>query len=109
MKYDMIPTIRGMYLSDLFEMSLSVLSLFAQNSMIAIGKIDANTTETASRTMNFPKSNPLGANDNAAQIIRNRGMQIIGGFVNAEIVLAVLSLSIFILYDFIIYNHESQC
>jgi hypothetical protein len=39
----------------------------------------------------------------------NKGMQIIGGFVSVEIVLAVLTLFIFILYDFIIYNHESQC
>ena len=58
MKYDIIPTISGMYLSDLLEMSLSVLSLFTQNSMIAIGNIEANISETTSITMNFPKSNP---------------------------------------------------
>ena len=109
MKYDIIPTISGMYLSDLLEMSLSVLSLFTQNSMIAIGNMEANTSEMASRTMNLPKSNPFGVNDNAAQIMINKGMQIIGGFVSVEIVLAVLTLFIFILYDFIIYNHESQC
>lgn len=95
MKYETIPTIRGMYLSDLFEMSLSVFSFFAQNSMIAIGNIEANISETTSRTMNFPKSNPSAVNDNVRHIIRNRGMQIIGGFVNAEIFFAIFSLFIF--------------
>ena len=109
MKYDTIPTIKGMYLSERLEMSLSVFSFFAQKRMIAIGKMDANTNEMTSKTMNLPKSNPLGVNDNAAQIIRNSGMQMIGGLVNVEIVLATFSFSIFILYDFIIYNHESNC
>ena len=39
MKYDIIPTIRGMNLSDLFEMSLSVPIFLAQPSIITRGNI----------------------------------------------------------------------
>ena len=68
----MIPTIRGVYLSDLLDMSLSVPSFFAQNSIIAMGSIDAKISETASRTMNLLKSNPASLNDSAIQIIKNK-------------------------------------
>jgi hypothetical protein len=104
-----MPTISGMYLSERFDMSLSVPSLFAQKRIMAIGRTDAKTRDMTSRTMNLDKSNPPGVNDNVAHIIKKSGMQIIGGLVSVEIVLAIFSLFIFILYDFIIYNHESQC
>ena len=98
MKYDIMPTIRGMYLSDLFDMSLSVPSLLAQKSMIAMGRAEANTSETASITMNLETSNPSGVNESVRHIIKNSGMHIIGGFVNVEILLAILNLFIFIVY-----------
>ena len=97
MNYEMIPTINGMNLSDLFEMSLSVLSFLAQKRMIAIGNMEAKISEITSRTMNFPESNPFGPNDNVRQIMKNKGMQIIGGFVIVEILLAIFNLFILIL------------
>ncbi len=96
MKYDMIPTINGMYLSDLFEMSLSVPSLLAQNNIIAMGSADAKINETTSNTINLLKSNPLPVTDNVKQIIKNNGMQMIGGLVNVEMFLAIFNL--FIIY-----------
>jgi hypothetical protein len=92
MKYEMIPTISGMYLSDLFEMSLSVFSFLAQKRMIAIGSREAKTNETTSRTMNFEKSNPSGVNDNVRQIMKNSGMHMIGGLVIVEILSAIFNL-----------------
>ena len=105
----MIPTINGMNLSDLLEMSLSVPSFLAQNNIIAMGNMDAKIMDTASSVKNLLKSNPLPLNDNAKQIIKNNGMHMIGGLVNVEICFAIFNLFMFILYDFIIYNYESQC
>ena len=104
MKYDTIPTISGMYRSDLFEMSLSVPSFLAQKRMIAIGRSEANISEITSRTMNFEMSNPPAVNDSVKQIIKNSGMHMIGGLVNVEIRSAIFNLFIFIVYDFRIYN-----
>ena len=97
MKYDMMPTMSGMYLSDLLEMSLSVPSFFAQKSMIAIGRMEAKISEMISMTMNLLKSNPSGVNDSVRHIIKNNGMHIIGGFVNVEIVFAIFNRFMFIL------------
>jgi hypothetical protein len=74
-----------------------------------MGNMDAKINETTSKTMNLLKSNPSLVNDNVKQIIKNNGMQMIGGLVNVEICFAILNLFMFILYDFIIYNHESKC
>ena len=82
MKYETIPTINGMYLSDLLEMSLSVPSFLAQNNMIAMGSMDAKISETTSNVMNLLKLNPPPLNESIMQIIKNNGMQMIGGLVN---------------------------
>jgi methylglyoxal synthase len=97
MKYDMIPTMSGMKRSDLFDVSLSVPSFLAQNNMIAMGSMDAKISETTSNAMNLLKSNPLPLNESITQIIKNNGMQMIGGLVNVEICLAIFNLFIFIL------------
>ena len=94
MKYDTIPTIRGMYLSDLLEMSLSVLSFLAQKRMIAIGRIEAKISETISNVTNFEMSNPSPVNDNIKQMTKNNGMHMIGGLVNVEIFSAIFNFSI---------------
>ena len=90
----MIPIINGMNLSWRLEMSLSVLSFLAQYTMIAIGKTEAKTRDMISRTMNLPKLNAPFSKDNTRHIIKNRGMHIIGGFVNVEIVFAIFNLFI---------------
>ena len=94
MKYDTIPTMRGMYLSERLEMSLSVPSFFAQNNIIAMGSIDAKINETSSRTMNLFKLNSPPLNDSIKQMIKNNGMHIIGGLVIVDIVFAIFSLFI---------------
>ena len=94
MKYDIIPTINGVYLSLLFEISESVPSLLAQNSIIAIGRSEAKISEITSKTMNLLKSNPLLLNDSTEQMIKNSGIVIIGGFVIVDIVFAILNLFI---------------
>lgn len=93
-KYDIIPTISGVYLSDLLDMSLSVPSFFAQNKIIAIGNIDANINEINSKTMNLLKLNCPPLNDSIRQIIKNNGMQIIGGFAIVDMVFAIFNLFI---------------
>ena len=90
-----MPTISGVNLSWRLEMSLSVLSFLAQNRMIAMGSMDANTNETASKTRNLAQSNPSLPNDNVRHIIKNNGMQMIGGFVTVEIDLATFNFSMF--------------
>ena len=62
--------------------------------MIAIGRIDAKINEINSRTMNLLKLNIPFSNDKTRQIMKNNGMQIIGGFVIVEIVLAIFNLFI---------------
>ena len=94
MKYETTPTIKGVNLSSRFDMSLSVLSFFAQNTIIAIGSIEANTIEIDSKRMNLAKLNWPFSNDNTIDIIRNSGMHMIGGFVNVDIALAIFNLSI---------------
>ena len=65
--------------------------------MIAIGNMDAKTSEINSVMMNWVqlKMNPLvnGVPSHARiiQIIKNNGIVIIGGFVKIEIVSAILS------------------
>ncbi|WP_305512797.1 MULTISPECIES: hypothetical protein [unclassified Methanobrevibacter] len=81
-----MPTTSGAYLSDLLDMSLSLPSLVAQNKMIAIGKSEAKIKDITSKTMNLDKSNPLLVKDKVREIIKNNGMQIIGGFVSVEII-----------------------
>ena len=96
-KYDTVPMIRGANLSSRFEISLSVLSFLAQKTMIAIGSADVKTSDMISHNANRPQSKlklevkgvPLDAS--TIQIIENRGIHIIGGFVNVDIVLAILS------------------
>ena len=97
MKYDMIQTMSGMNLSDRLDMSLSVPSFLAQNNIIAMGSMDAKISETTSNIMNLLKSNPPPLNEIITQIIKNNGMQMIGGLVNVEICLAIFNLFIFIL------------
>jgi hypothetical protein len=63
-----------------------------------MGNMDAKINETTSKTMNLLKSNPSLVNDNVKQIIKNNGMQMIGGLVNVEICFAILNLFMFILY-----------
>ena len=83
--------------SSLFDMSLSVFNFFAQYRMIAIGKIEAKTSEIISVIMNWlqlklkllVKGVPLLAR--IIQINKNNGMVIIGGFVKTDIVSAILS------------------
>lgn len=89
-----MPTTSGAYLSDLLDMSLSLPSLVAQNKMIAIGKSEAKIKDITSKTMNLDKSNPLLVKDKVREIIKNNGMQIIGGFVSVEIILAIFNLFI---------------
>lgn len=97
MKYEIMPTISGMYLSERLEMSLSVSSLLAQKRIIAMGSMDAKIIDTTSRTINSPKSNPDALNDIMIHINVNNGMQIIGGFVNFETFSAIFNLSIYII------------
>jgi len=54
--------------------------------MIAIGKSEAKIKDITSKTMNLDKSNPLLVKDKVREIIKNNGMQIIGGFVSVEII-----------------------
>lgn len=56
--------------------------------MIAIGKTEANMMEISSKIGNCHKS----LIDSVIHIIKNNGIQSIGGFVNVEIVLASLNL-----------------
>lgn len=81
-----MPTTSGAYLSDLLDMFLSLPSLVVQNKMIAIGKSEAKIKDITSKTMNLDKSNPLLVKDKVREIIKNNGMQIIGGFVSVEII-----------------------
>lgn len=85
MKYETIPTTSGVYLSLLFEMSLSVPNLRAQYKMIAMGNIDAKTSDINSKTRNLEKSKTPFLKDNIIHIIKNNGIQIIGGLVIVEI------------------------
>ena len=94
MKYDMIPTTRGTKRSVRFEMSLSVPIFLAQASMIAIGNIDEKTSEISSRTMNLDMLNMPLSYESTIDIIKNKGMQIIGGFVKSETRFAIFSLFI---------------
>jgi hypothetical protein len=59
-----------------------------------MGSIDAKISETISKTMNSLKSNLPALNDNVRQMIKNNGMQIIGGLVIVDIVFAASSLFI---------------
>lgn len=99
MKYEMIPTIRGMKRSWRLEMSLSVLSFLAQNRIIAIGNIEAKTSETSSSDMNLLKLKAPFSNDKTMQIIKNNGIVIIGGFVTVEIIFA--NFILFIIFNII--------
>ena len=89
-----MPTINGTNLSVLLDMSLSVPSFFAQVNIIIIGKIDEKTSEINSKTMNLDMLNSPFSNDSTTHIIKNNGMQSIGGFVVSEIILAVFNLFI---------------
>ena len=88
----MIPIIIGMNLSVLFEMSVSVPRRFAQNNIITIGRIDAKIKDITSSTINSPIFSLIHKH-----IIKNKGIQIIGGLVSVEIILAILNLSIYII------------
>ena len=78
-------------------MSLSVSNFFAQCNMIAIGRTDAKISDISSIMINWFQLklkllvNGVPLLDTIIQIIRNNGMVIIGGFVNIEIVSAILS------------------
>jgi hypothetical protein len=74
-------------------MSLSLPLLFAQYNIIAIGNTDAKIMESNSKIGNCHKL----LNDKVKQIIKNNGMQIIGGFVNVEIVFANLNFEFIII------------
>ena len=89
-----MPTINGTNLPVLLDMSLSVPSFFAQVNIIIIGKIDEKTSEINSKTMNLDMLNSPFSNDSTTHIIKNNGMQSIGGFVVSEIILAVFNLFI---------------
>lgn len=67
--------------------------------------MDANTSETTSRTMNFVKSNPFVSNDRTAQIIKNSGIVIIGGLVTVDIASAIFSLSMRLFISPLINKH----
>ena len=101
MKYDISPTISGVNLSLLLEMSLSVPSFFAQYNMIAIGRTDAKTSEISSRAMNLDKLKTPSSNDSTIHIIKNNGMVIIGGFVKVDILSAIFNLFMLIIYNII--------
>lgn len=92
--YDTIPIIKGIYLSERFEMSLSVPMRFAHKRMIAKGRAEVNINDISSRTANFDMLNVPFSNDKTVHIIRNSGMHIIGGFVTADIALATFCLFI---------------
>ena len=62
--------------------------------MMAIGKMEVKIIEISSRAGNFPRL----SHDMVRHIIRNNGMQIIGGFVRFETVFANLN------FEFILYN-----
>ncbi|MBR0058700.1 MAG: hypothetical protein IJP99_05140 [Methanobrevibacter sp.] len=55
---------------------------------MTIGNIEANTIEINSRVGNSQRL----LHESVRHIIKNRGIQIIGGFVKAEIVFANLNL-----------------
>lgn len=97
MKYDTIPVISGMYLSERFEMSLSVPILFAHKSIIAKGSIEVNINDINSNVMNFEVLKMPFSNDNAAHIMINNGMHIIGGFVSVEIPFAIFNLFMYLI------------
>ena len=61
--------------------------------MIAIGRIEVKTREMASRTMNLSKLKIPPSYERIAQIIKNKGIVIIGGWVNVETAFAKLVLS----------------
>lgn len=94
MKYENVPTINGVKRSFLLEISLSLPLFLAQYRMIAIGKIEVKIIDINSKRGNCHKS----FKDNVKQIIKNNGIQISGGFVKVEIVLANLN------FEFIMYN-----
>lgn len=94
MKYEVMPTINGTNLSVLLDMSLSVPIFFAQPKIIAIGNIDEKTSEINSKTMNLDMLNSPFSKDSTMHIIKNNGMQSIGGLVISEITLAVFNLFI---------------
>ena len=76
--------ISGTCLSSRFEISLSLLLFSAQYNMMANGSIVVKTNETNSRS---GKSHRL-LTDNDRHIIRNSGIQIIGGLVKVDMLLA---------------------
>lgn len=87
-KYETIPIIIGIYLSVLFEMSLSLPIFLAHNKIITNGRSVVKTNETISNTINLFKLNIPFSNDNTKQIIINNGIQMIGGLVSTEMYLA---------------------
>lgn len=93
MKYDIIPTIRGVKRADLLDMSMSPPFFLAQYKIMIKGIIDVKTSRINSTVMNFDRLNTPFSNDIIYEIIKNNGMQIIGGCVIVEIALAILILS----------------
>ena len=69
-------------------MSWSLPVFLAQDRIIAIGKIEANMSDISSIIGNCHGS----LTESAIQIIKNSGIETIGGFVNADIVFASLNL-----------------
>ena len=65
-------------------MSLSLPVLLAQYKIMAIGRIDAKIKEITSNSGNSHKLSI----DRIKQIIKNNGMQSIGGLVKVEMLLA---------------------
>lgn len=97
MKYEIIPMINGVKRSVLFDMSLSVPIFLAHRRIIAKGNTEVKIIDINSSV----KKLLLGFFQvNIKQIIKNKGMQIIGGLVNVEIILAILYLSMILLYFF---------
>ena len=62
--------------------------------MMRIGNIDEKTSEIISRTMNLDILNMPFSYERTTDIIKNKGMQSIGGFVKSEILFAIFSLFI---------------
>ena len=95
-----MPMISGIKRSCLLEMSLSVFNFLAQNRIIAIGKIEAKTSEINSKTTNLYKSKTPFSKESTIHINKNNGIVIMGGFVIAEIISAIFTLFIqlFIVY-----------
>ena len=92
MKYETTPTIIGTNLSVLLEMSLSVPNFLAHPRIIARGSTVAKIIDIASRMRNLLMSPSASISD----MIKNSGMQMMGGLLIVEIMFAI-----FINYDFI--------